>query len=198
MLHLRTLIGCMLSVSLAAAAQDGADERTRIDAERRQVEARYAVEEAACRQRFFVTSCVDDAKARRREALDVLRQQELALDEAERRRRADERLRAVEARRAEVAARAPAASQPEPVARFAPLDAASAPAASAAAAAPASSSRTRDASASEEAARRAAASERRRAEAAALQARILEREAARASASQRSAPLPPRPEPARP
>lgn len=197
-MHLRKLIGGLLLASTAAAAQDGAGERTRIDAERRQVEARYATEESACRQRFFVTSCIDDAKLRRREALDLLRQQELALDEAERRRRAEERLRAVEARRAEVAARPPAASQPEPAARSAPQAAASAPEATAASEAPAANSRTGDASAAEAAAIRAAASERRRAEAAALQARIREREAARASAGQRSAPLPPRPEEVRP
>jgi hypothetical protein len=196
--HLRTLIGCLLLASTAAGAQDSTAERTRIAAERRQIEVRYASEESECRQRFFVTACLEAAKARRREALDVLRSQELALDDAERLRRADERLRAVEARRAEVAARAPAASQPEPVAPVAPMAASSVPSAPAASGTSASISRTRDAAASEAAARRAAAAERRRAEAAAAQARIAEREAARASGGQRSAPLPLRPEDARP
>jgi hypothetical protein len=179
----------LLLCSAAALAQDAGIERARIDDERRQVEARYAAEEADCRQRFFVTSCVDQAKARRREGLDILLQQELQLDDAERRRRAADRLQAIEARRAEMAARPPAASQPEPLIRVpSPAPAASAPAEVA--------PRRRGASASEAeaAASRAAAAERRRAEAAAKQARIAEREAERASGGQRSAPLPPRPE----
>ena len=186
---LRTLLPALFLCSAMAWAQNAVSERARIDDERRQVEARYAAEEADCRQRFFVTSCIDEAKARRREALDTLRQQELQLDDAERKRRAAERMQAIEARRAEAAARPQAASQPEPVIRVPP--------AAAVASMPELTAPRRaapSASEAEAAASRAAAAERRRAEAAARQARIAEREAARASEGQRSAPLPPRPQ----
>ena len=190
-LFLRSLTWALLVAAAAVAAQGSPAERARIDAERRQVETRFANVEADCRRRFFVTICLDGAKTQRRQAMDALRQQELALDDAEPRQRADGRRRAVEARQAEVAGRAPAASQLEAPARVAPAATASA---SAAPVAPAANGRPRDASASEAAARRAAEAERRRAEAAALQARIAQRESERASAGQRSAPLPPRPQ----
>ena len=82
----------------AAAASAGsatpvalADERARIAQERNAVDARFSSRERECRQRFIVTSCVDDAKAERRLALDRLRARQLAVDEARRHERADER-----------------------------------------------------------------------------------------------------------
>src|SRR5262249_3974728 len=81
----------------AHAADSG--ERARIASERAEVEKRYADRERECRERFVVTSCVDDAKRERRKSLDALRAQELQLDEQTRRAR-------TEARRAELAAKA--------------------------------------------------------------------------------------------
>ena len=75
------------------AASSGAptDERERIAVERAAVEARFASRERECRRLFIVTSCVDDAKGERRQALDRLRARQLAGDEARRRERAAER-----------------------------------------------------------------------------------------------------------
>jgi len=89
-------IAAPASVSVLAA--DGG-ERARIASERAEVEKRYADRERECRERFVVTSCVDDAKRDRRKSLDALRARELKLDEETRRAR-------TEARRAELAAKA--------------------------------------------------------------------------------------------
>ncbi len=102
-------------------------ERARIMAERKALAERYVAEEKACTNRFAVTACVDDVRARRREALAPLRERELQLDEAERRQRAQERRQAIAQREAEAASRPPA--PPEPKARVRqPQLAASAPA----------------------------------------------------------------------
>jgi colicin import membrane protein len=85
--------------SASAASTDAAehaDERARIGQERAAAEARFISRERACRQRFIVTSCLNDAKAERRQAIDSLRARQLALDEARRHERA-------ELRRAELA-----------------------------------------------------------------------------------------------
>lgn len=66
-------------------------ERDRLVAERQGLLDRYAAEERACRERFVVTACVDGLRARRRLALQPLRERELALDDAERRQRASDR-----------------------------------------------------------------------------------------------------------
>jgi colicin import membrane protein len=167
-----------LVLPLDGMAGDAA-ERQRIAAARSSVEARFAAEEAACRQRFIVTPCVDDVRVRKREALDGLRYQELRLDDAERRRRAAERLQAIEARQAAAAARPPA-----------PVVAAPAPRPSAAVAAAPRPPRPASDGAQAEAAARRAAAEKRREAAAADQARIAEREAKRAPQQRKSAPLP--------
>lgn len=86
------------SAPVSALAADGG-ERARIASERAEVEKRYADRERECRERFVVTSCVDDAKRDRRKSLDALRARELKLDEETRRAR-------TEARRAELAAKA--------------------------------------------------------------------------------------------
>ena len=75
----------------AASAAPAAGERSRIAAERSEVEARYTATERECERHFVVTSCVDDAKRIRREALDKLRSRQLVVDEAARHGRASER-----------------------------------------------------------------------------------------------------------
>jgi colicin import membrane protein len=86
---------------LAQEPAEVAAERSRIAAVRAEAQARYAAEEKACYVRFAVTDCVNEARARRRDALAVVRQQELALNDAERRRRTAQRLRELEERAAE-------------------------------------------------------------------------------------------------
>lgn len=90
---------------------------------------RFAAEERACVSRFAVTACVDEVRARRRDALAPLRDRELRLDEAERQRRADERRQGIaqrQAQQADALQRAPAPPEPETHVRP-PLRGASAP-----------------------------------------------------------------------
>jgi hypothetical protein len=75
--------------AVAASADDA--ERGRIGEERAAIESRYAAREHECRDRFVVTSCVDDAKRDRRRGLDALRSRQIKLDEAKRRERSSER-----------------------------------------------------------------------------------------------------------
>jgi hypothetical protein len=178
----RALLLMALAFS-SAMAQDPTGERQRIESERRQFEARFATEDAACRQRFEVTRCVDEVKARRRAALGGLRQEELLIADAERRKRAAARMQAIEANRIDAESRPPAPPQPAPVQRH-PLSAGT-PAAS-------HEARRHDAheAAAAAAAQRASAASTRRAAAAEDRSRIAEREAGRASESKKSAPLP--------
>lgn len=96
----------LLSLSLllathafAQAEPDLPAERARIEAQRRQVEERFAAEEKVCRGRFAVNDCTQEAEQRRREALQELRRQEVRINSIERERKAAERLREIEARK---------------------------------------------------------------------------------------------------
>lgn len=175
---------CLVAVAFAAQA----DDRARIATEKRAVEARHAEAQARCAERFAVNACLDDARAQRRQALAALRSQELALDEAERKRRAADRMQAIERKRAEAAAlpaselgagpvlRAPRVAGPQPV--------------------PPAASRPQALRAAEEAeaARRAAAAERVREDAARDRERIEQRQAERQQQGRTSQPLPVPPE----
>lgn len=98
------LAGWCCAVALAQPAPAGVDaapeavarERGRIEQERRQQEARFAAEEAACYQRFAVNDCLREVRVRRRAVFEDLRRQDIALNDAERRRRAAEQLRRTE------------------------------------------------------------------------------------------------------
>lgn len=61
-----------------------------IDAQRAKVEAIYDQDRAVCYQRFWVNSCVREAKARRRVLMEDLRRQEIVLNDALRRERGGE------------------------------------------------------------------------------------------------------------
>jgi len=188
------LAALWFSLTTAALAAPAATERLRLAAERQAAESRYAAEEAECQQRFIVTSCVDDVRLRRRVALAGLRQQEHALDDAERRARAAERQQAVERKSAEAASR-PAASAPPPNLR---LRAAASAASGASGASGASATVPSEPAgrkgpgpeAARDAARRASAAEQRRLIAEAGRARIAAREAERVARGKPAAPLP--------
>ena len=79
------------SSSASAVSAGHAEERARIVGERAAAEARYSRRERECRQRFIVTSCLDEAKVERRQVLDQLRARQLVVDEARRHERAEER-----------------------------------------------------------------------------------------------------------
>lgn len=130
------LLVSLLSLPVAALAQQPsfeAAERARISAERNQAESEFAAQEKACYAKFAVNDCIDAARAQRRNVLADLRRQEVALSDAERRRRATDRVREIEAKQAEQAAarKGAADAREQPVPRALPAPAPSpAPAAS--------------------------------------------------------------------
>ena len=71
-------------------------QRARIVSERGAATRHFEEAEKACWQRFAVNDCLRQARTERRAVLDRLRQQELAVNDLDRRRRADERLRQLE------------------------------------------------------------------------------------------------------
>jgi hypothetical protein len=70
-------------------------ERARIEAARSDANQRFENEEKTCWRRFAVNACVRDARAQRRAVLDRLRQEDLAINQLERKRLADARLRQI-------------------------------------------------------------------------------------------------------
>ena len=79
----------------AAQAMDAASERAerdRIKTERDRAEAAYVTRERECREKFVVTSCIEQARRDRRQTLERLRQQQEVLDEAQRKQRAAQRV----------------------------------------------------------------------------------------------------------
>jgi colicin import membrane protein len=113
------VFGC---VCVAGFGADAHTERERIRAERAQAEQRYADAERDCNTRFVVTSCVEAARAQRRDALNRLRNEELVLDQAERKQRAAERAAAIRDKQAhdEAPPAAPRAPPPAPAASTPP------------------------------------------------------------------------------
>lgn len=82
----------------ATPSLDIEGERRRIQADRTREEARFAGEDAACYARFAVTDCLREVRVRRREVLDDLRRQEVAINDAERKRKAQEQIERIEER----------------------------------------------------------------------------------------------------
>ncbi len=79
----------------ATHAMDAASERAerdRIKTERDQTEAAYVKRERECREKFVVTSCIEQARRDRRQTMERLRQQQEVLDEAQRKQRAAQRV----------------------------------------------------------------------------------------------------------
>lgn len=68
--------------------------------ERAAIEARFSADEQACYPKFFATSCVEQAKERRRQALSKLRKVELEANAFKRQDRAQERDKAAAERQA--------------------------------------------------------------------------------------------------
>ncbi len=71
---------------------DDSAERQRITRQRQASEQRLAQEEAVCLDKFMATDCLNKARARHRAALSELRRQEVALNDAVRRRKGELRL----------------------------------------------------------------------------------------------------------
>jgi colicin import membrane protein len=79
-----------------ADAPGAADERARIAAQRARVQLRFGAAQRECESRFAVTSCLNEAKAERRGALELLARDQAVLDDADRRQRAAERARRIQ------------------------------------------------------------------------------------------------------
>jgi colicin import membrane protein len=77
----------------AAAAQK---ERERINTERLAMEAGFDVQDAACYKKFFTNSCLKEVQERRREAMALLKQQEVALNDRERKEKAASQIQKTE------------------------------------------------------------------------------------------------------
>jgi colicin import membrane protein len=71
-------------------------ERQQITAERLKLEEAFDAEDAVCYTKFFVNSCLNAVKPRRREAMAGLKQREVALNEQERRQKAADQIRKTE------------------------------------------------------------------------------------------------------
>jgi colicin import membrane protein len=97
------LPAALLVAGAWAQEPDAAAERARIRAERDQAEAGFVAQEKACRARFAVNDCVNDARKRMRDTLADLRRQEITLNDAERKRRAAERLKDIQERQSTTA-----------------------------------------------------------------------------------------------
>ncbi len=80
----------------AASAAHRKAEHARILQERATLAAGRQRDEAACYQRFAVEDCLREVRAKVREVENLLRSQELELNDAERREKAAERLRVIE------------------------------------------------------------------------------------------------------
>ena len=98
---MRRSIGLLAGVlaglaALPAPAAGEASDRERLAQERRAIERRYDERDAQCRERFAVTSCVDEARRERRDALADVTARQIALDDAERQRRAQARRERIE------------------------------------------------------------------------------------------------------
>lgn len=99
---------CWLAALPALAVEP---DRQQIVAARQAIQRDFAAQELACQKRFAVTDCVEDVRLRRRQALAPWREKELALDAADRRRRASERQAAIKAK-VQAAAEEPASAPP--------------------------------------------------------------------------------------
>lgn len=90
------------------SAQAEQQERSRIQAQRQAANAAYEAKQRDCYQKLAVTPCLNDARDERNQKFTDLKRQEVALDDAKRKRRAVDKLRDVESRSAPQAQQAQA------------------------------------------------------------------------------------------
>ncbi len=98
MKHPRSVFGlrCVLGLlsclpGLAAHAGEADADAARIRAERVAAQSQFDSQQRECATRFAVNACMDAARKQRRDALAALKRRQIALDEAERQRRAAQR-----------------------------------------------------------------------------------------------------------
>jgi hypothetical protein len=121
---IRLVAAALLAAAVPAAAQapsatmsdevfeaSARQERLRLKQQREAMNQDFRAQEQQCRQRFWVNACLGGVAEREREAVSVLRQRELQVDQIERQRRYEAALtRAAQAQRQQ-AERAPTESQ---------------------------------------------------------------------------------------
>ena len=107
-------VACLgaLCAGVARAQTDDAQRRERLGSERAAAQARHDAAVRECEKAFAVTGCMDRAKSERRATLDRLAREEAALDDAQRRRRAEDRRQRIAQKQQAAASRA-AASAPD-------------------------------------------------------------------------------------
>jgi len=91
----------LASLPFLAWGQDNAAdsaERARIAGERKKAESEFLAQEKACYAKFAVNDCLAKARVQRRTALADLKRQEVALSDAQRRRRAADHVRELDER----------------------------------------------------------------------------------------------------
>jgi hypothetical protein len=81
---------------LQTAPWQAQEERLRIQNARKQVQAETEQANAACYQKFAVSDCLRDVRAKNRPVLDALRRQEIILNDLERQAKAMEALKKIE------------------------------------------------------------------------------------------------------
>lgn len=75
---------------------DSESERSLIQVERARLDSAYEQAERDCYDRFAVTNCLSRLRSQRRETLDKLRRKEVALNDAERMRKALEQVQRIQ------------------------------------------------------------------------------------------------------
>jgi hypothetical protein len=177
-----------MAVCMLAAAEPPAQARRQQLAEqRRQIDAAHASRAAECRSRFVVTACLETAQRERREALQRVKHEEAALDDAERKQRTIEREQRIAEKRRLAAER----SVQEPVERVTRAAVAASTAATPASAHERSQAPHKPSAADEDdRLRRASATRQRLAEAEAHRRDVERRNAEHAAQHPRVAPLP--------
>jgi colicin import membrane protein len=91
------LVATLLAASAAWPADTAQEivERQRIAVERRQADDVLLRRQQACRARFAVAACMEEARKEHRDAMQRLRLQESVLEEAQRKLRAAERMQSI-------------------------------------------------------------------------------------------------------
>ncbi|MEO8154173.1 MAG: hypothetical protein ABI605_13970 [Rhizobacter sp.] len=133
---MKLCLACWLfALCSLAHASDEAHQRSELKRQREAIEAKHAEREEACRKQFVVTACLEEARTDKQEALQAVRTQELMLDDAQRRERAQaqaqrvaEKAKAAEEREKPVLRKEPKTLRvPSPKVAKAPSPKASAP-----------------------------------------------------------------------
>jgi colicin import membrane protein len=109
----------LLLVLCGLVHADDSAEKERLKKQREAIEAEHAQREQACHQQFVVNSCLEKARVERQKALQTVRTQELAIEDAERRERAqaqaerlDKKAQAAQERNSKKAAEPKQAKEP--------------------------------------------------------------------------------------